>query len=190
MDDENIKKLLTLKRGIMEYIDKITRMNARLEEYLQLIDSIISEQSFATADSGLAPTQHAAASKPVPKPSPERTYPFEIVLMNKRRDKPLATMTVEEKTITIIPAEQALYDIRLGAFARFFTERILGEFQKEDRHRVENGEIEWGDAFDFEVVAEDSILQKVIIRNYRTEERLQKIRKTARWTFDKIYKEK
>lgn len=192
MDDKNIKILLTLKKGIEDYIDKVTRMNAKLEEYLQLIDTIISKSSFSTADAGLKSepaslpiTSAASAVKP-----PEHTYPYEIVLINKQRNLNLATMIVDERTITIIPADHAIYDIKLGAFARFLTERTLGGYQQEDRHRVENGEIEWEDAFDFEVIAEDGILKKLVIKNYGTEERLKEIQKRVRWTLEKTYKEK
>ncbi len=192
MDDETIKNLLALKKGIVEYIDKVTSMTAKLEEYLQLIDSMISKSSFSTADVGLKaepPTSSSAPQASMTKP-PERTFPYEIVLMNKQRNLNLATMIVDERTITIIPADHAVYDIKLGAFARFLTERTLGGYQQEDRHRVENGEIEWNDAFDFEVIAEDGILKKLVIKNYGSEERLKDIQRRVRWTLEKTYKEK
>jgi hypothetical protein len=110
--------------------------------------------------------------------------------MNKARDLLLATMEVTETEIKVTPAPHASYDIKRGAFARFFLERILGQFQQEDRHRVENEEIEWEDAFDFEVKADEGILTGITIRNYGGEPRLEEIQKALRWALEKIYRQR
>jgi len=100
----------------------------------------------------------------------------------------LATIDVDGQTLTIIPAPHAIYDIKRGAFARFFVERILGKLQEEDRHKVENGEIEWEQAFDFEVRAEDGILQEMTIRNYGDDDRFDEIQRALRWALEKVYR--
>jgi hypothetical protein len=97
-------------------------------------------------------------------------------------------MAVVGPDVTILPAEHAQYDIKRGAFARFFVERILGQFQREDRQRVENGELEWSEAFDFEVQAEDGILLQLVIRNFGSSSRLEEIQRTLRWALEKTYR--
>jgi hypothetical protein len=108
--------------------------------------------------------------------------------MNKPGDLELATIELESQNLTVTPASHAIYDIKRGAFARFFVERILGQFQQEDRHRVENGEIEWEQAFDFEVQADEGVLQQIVIRNYGEGNRLSEIQNTLRWALEKIYR--
>jgi hypothetical protein len=90
--------------------------------------------------------------------------------------------------VTILPAEHALYDIKRGAFARFFVERILGQFQREDRQKVENGELEWSETFEFEVHAEDGILLQLVIKNFGSTNRLEEIQRTLRWALEKTYR--
>ena len=107
--------------------------------------------------------------------------------MNKAGNLELGLVETIEQTMRIVPAEHAVYDITRGAFARFFLERILGKFQQEDRHRVESGEIEWEDAFDFEVSADDNILDEMVIRNIGDDTRQKEIQNALRWALEKTY---
>lgn len=188
MEDPKLRILLSLKKELEDYLEEMRKLTNRLEGYLQNLDTIIGESSFSTADAalGITPPPEELETEVEETPSTDE-YPLTVVVMNKARDLELATITVSELDLLIVPADHAIYDIKLGAFARFFVERILGGFQKEDRHRVENGEIEWEEAFDFEVRADDSILQEIVIRNYSTQARLQEIQRTLRWALEKTY---
>ena len=46
----------------------------------------------------------------------------------------------------------------------------------------------WDDAFDFDVRADDGMLEEIIIRNYRGEVRLTEIERALRWALEKIYR--
>jgi hypothetical protein len=190
LENPEIRVLLELRRELDEQLAELRTKADQIESYIQALDSIIGVSSFATADAaiGAAATVDALSAKDAEK---EALTPDElgtIQVMNKPGELELATMELEAQTLTIIPASHAIYDIKRGAFARFFVERILGQFQQEDRYRVENGELKWEQAFDFEVRAEEGVLQQIIIRNYREGNRLNEIQNTLRWALEKIYR--
>ena len=157
-------------------------MIARLEQHIEVLDAQIARGSFTTADAATA----GRGAEPT-SPAIETGEPQNITIMNKAGDLELAMVEIIDQTMRIMPAEHAIYDITRGAFARFFLERILGKFQQEDRHRVENGEIEWDDAFDFEVSAEDNILDEMVIRNIGDDARQKEIQNALRWALEKTY---
>ena len=186
MENSDIQLLLNIRTKLNEEVDRLKDMIARLEEHIEVLDGQIAKASFATADAAMSTTRPAETAVPA-RPPVRTTEPQSIVIMNKAGKLELGILEVLEQTIRFLPAEGAVYDITRGAFARFFVERILGKFQQEDRHRVENGEIEWEDAFDFEVHAEDNILGEMIIRNYGDENRMKEIQSTLRWALEKTY---
>lgn len=186
LENPDVQFLLNIRTKLSEEIDRLRDMIARFEEQIENLDAQIARASFSTADTALkkasAPKTEAASRTQTEFPEPKSTS-----LLNKAGNLELGIIEVFEQTIRFLPAEHAVYDITRGAFARFFVERILGKFQQEDRHRVENGEIEWEDAFDFEVHADDNILGEMIIRNYGDENRLKEIQSTLRWALEKTY---
>ena len=186
LENSDIQLLLNIRTKLNEEVDRLRDMIARLEEHIETLDGQIAKASFTTADAALSKSSRAEAAVPVQPPA-KTTEPQSIVIMNKAGKLELGLFEVLEQTIRFLPAEGAVYDITRGAFARFFVERILGKFQQEDRHRVENGEIEWEDAFDFEVQAEDNILGEMIIKNYGDENRMKEIQSTLRWALEKTY---
>lgn len=169
-----------------EQIEKHRREIDRLQSYIQALDSMIDVGSFSTADAVMVQTQQEG-NEEQPEEEPEMKS---IVIMNKARDLELATIEILDQDLRIIPAEDAIYDIKLGAFARFFLDKILGEFQREDRQKVEDDELDWEDAFEFNVIAEDGILDEILIQNYGDESRLNEIQRTLRWSLEKIHRHK
>jgi len=186
LENSDIQFLLNIRTKLNEEVDRLKDMIARIEEQIEILDGQIAKTSFTTADAALSKTSRAQVPTPVP-PLAKITEPQSIVIMDKASKLELGILEIIDQTIRFLPAEGAVYDITRGAFARFFVERILGKFQQEDRHRVENGEIEWEDAFDFEVHAEDNILGEMIIRNYGDENRMKEIQSTLRWALEKTY---
>jgi hypothetical protein len=183
----NIRELLDLRTKLGEEIERLKESIDRLEEHIQILDVQISRASFATADTAIGSTE-GAPDLPPPEEIETTGEPRSILVMNKPGDLELATIEVIDQTLRIVPADHAVYNITRGAFAKFFLKEILGKFQEEDRLRVENKEIEWDDAFDFEVKSEDKNLDELIVTNYGSEARLDEIQRTLRWALDKIYR--
>ncbi|MDF1538104.1 MAG: hypothetical protein P1Q69_04295 [Candidatus Thorarchaeota archaeon] len=186
MANPKIPVLLELRKELENELNELKARIRRIEEYIGALDVSITTSSFATADSAITGTSSTTPIQaPVTDTIPELRS---IVLFNKGRDLELATLEVTSQEITGIPAPHAIYDIKRGAFARFFVERILGKFQEEDRHKVEAGSMTWENAFDFEVRADDGILEEINIKNYGGEVRLAEIERALRWALEKIYR--
>ncbi|MGY5853793.1 MAG: hypothetical protein RTU92_09525 [Candidatus Thorarchaeota archaeon] len=188
MEDPRITILLKLRRELDEELEELRTKVALLEDYLQALDATIGTGSFATADTAIGvlpePPGPSIDSETTTLTAEART----ITVRAKDKDMELATIEVDGDQIKIIPVSHAIYDIKRGAFARFFVEKILGTFQQEDRVNVENGIMEWDEAFDFEVRAEDGILQEIVIRNFGDDSRLSEIERTLRWALEKVYR--
>jgi len=179
-----IQILLNIRTELGKEIDRLKDMIARLEQHIEDLDAQIARSSFTTAEAAMST---AAKTPPPSEPETSGSETRVVTLMNKAGNLELGTIEIIEQSMRVIPAEHAMYDITRGAFARFFVERILGKFQQEDRHRVENGEIEWDDAFDFDVNAEDNILDEMIIRNFGDDARFKEIQNALRWALEKTY---
>ena len=186
MENPQIRALLEIRKDLEDQLEEIRKSAEKIEEMIGELDSVIGMGSFSSADAVLGGQDTTAKDMAEYSDVPEE--PKSIVVLNKTRDLELGTMEVIGPDVTILPAEHALYDIKRGAFARFFVERILGEFQREDRQRVENGELEWSEAFDFEVHAEDGILLQLVIKNFGSSNRLEEIQRTLRWALEKTYR--
>jgi hypothetical protein len=186
VEDSRIRVLLALRKELEEELEEVREREDKLQSYINTLNTLIGTTSFTTAELALETT---GESTPAPAAA-SVDFPRTITVTGKDNGLDLATIEVDETDLRVIPAEHALYDIKRGAFARFFVEKILGQYQQEDRHRVENGEIGWDDAFDFEVKAEDGILQEVTIRNYGDEVQLQEIQRTLRWSLEKVYRKR
>lgn len=186
MENPQIRALLEIRKDLEDQLEEIRKRAEKIEEMIGELDSVIGMGSFSSADAVLGGQDATAKDMSEDSDVPEELK--SIVVLNKTRDLELGTMEVIGPDVTILPAEHALYDIKRGAFARFFVERILGQFQREDRQRVENGELEWSEAFDFEVHAEDGILLQLVIKNFGSSSRLEEIQRTLRWALEKTYR--
>lgn len=187
VSNPEIRVLLELRTQLGEELDRLRERIEQLEVFIQALDATIGKGSFTTADVAM----ESAARTPVMTATETLEVsgePRSIVIVNKSGDLEMATIEVIEQNLRIVPADHAVYNITRGPFAKFFIQEILGKFQQEDRIRVENGEIGWDDAFDFEVKSDDKILDEVIVKNFGEEAKLEEIQRTLRWTLEKIYR--
>ena len=187
VENPEIRALLELRTQLGEELDRLRERIEQLDEFIQALDATIGKGSFTTADVPIEAAERATVMTPT-ETLAASGEPRSIVIMNKSGDLEMATVEVIEQNLRIIPADHAVYNITRGAFARFFIQEILGKFQQEDRHKVENGEISWDDTFDFEVKSDDKILDEVVVKNFGDEARLEEIQRTLRWTLEKIYR--
>ena len=132
MENPEIRVLLELRKELDEQLAELREKADQIESYIQALDSVIGVSSFATADTaiGAAATVDALSTDAEERAVLKPDEPRSIQVMNKPGDLELATIELEAQSLTVIPASHAIYDIKRGAFARFFVERILGQFQQ------------------------------------------------------------
>jgi hypothetical protein len=186
VESPEIRVLVELRAELGREIEELKERIRILEEYIEALDSTIGRGSFSTADVALESARRA----PTPtsdEAEVDSAEPQTIVITDKAGNMELATMEIVDQTVRIVPAEHAVYDIKRGAFATFFVEKILGGFNAEDQARAENKEIPWEDAFDADIHSDDGILEEIVIRNYRTEARLNELRRALQWALEKTY---
>ncbi|MHA1299334.1 MAG: hypothetical protein ACTSO9_07865 [Candidatus Helarchaeota archaeon] len=186
-----LKELITEK--IEEIKEKINNLQKELERYtsvLMKIDSVLEKESFKTAAE-----LYQAETKPIEKEmppkkikEPEINKEFEI----KSDDETvLGNMIVEKNLITIIPTNKINIPENSAPFRNFFLGRILKQMENEDVDAIKNKKLDKNQAISWEIIksSEDKI-QKLIIRNYRTYNRMIKILDTISWTFRTLQKPK
>jgi hypothetical protein len=76
-----------------------------------------------------------------------------------------------------------------SAFKRFFRDKILEGFKQEDDRLVRDGQLRREEAFSYEVRLDDDNVTSIVIRNYRSDERLREIIRAIRWTLERALKE-
>jgi hypothetical protein len=187
MANPQIPILLEMRSELESELEKLRDRIEKIQAYIRALDSTITAGSFTTADTALA-VKTDTPEEPSRAPADGIDELRSVILMNKERDLELATMEITQQEIRCIPAAHAVYDIKRGAFARFFVQNILGKYQEEDRLKIESGGLTWDEAFEFDIRAEDGILEELIIKNYGTDDRLSEIERTLRWSLEKIYR--
>jgi hypothetical protein len=179
---------LQLRKDLEDELIELQDRMAKIEEYIQALDATIGVGSFSTADTALGKFEE----EPVPDVDDSETTLTEedrsIAIRAKDKNLELAKIEISGNIMKIIPADHALYDIKRGAFARFFVQKILGSYQEEDRVNVENGLMEWDETFEFEIKTDDGILQELTITNFGDDTRQDEIIRTLRWSLEKIYR--
>lgn len=171
MSDEEVKRLLQVKAHIEE---RIRQLEAELEVYRLALDAIsarIGEKSFTTADRVL---QRAEDYGELVR---------EVSIKGKQTGRLLATVKVYERAIVVVPEVPVPYD---SIFRRFFVEKLLEGYVREDERLHDEGEIGSGEKLTYTVERDDGNVVRVVIRNYRTEDREREIVRALRWTLERL----
>ncbi len=173
--EENVKKLLDLRSRLEERIRELEEELSLLKEIMSVIEELVKSQSITTAEALL------------------EKKPDLGNLIEKREIKSrvggetLGHAEIYERGIIIRPIRPFNKDH--AAFKRFFRDKLLEGYKQEDEKLVSEGELGEDEAFQYEVKVEDDKVTCIIIRNYRTEERLREILRATRWTLERVLKE-
>ncbi len=171
MSDEEVRRLLQVRAHIEE---RIRQLEAELEVYrlaLEAVNARIGERSFTTADRVL---QRAEDYGDLVR---------EVAIKGKRTGRQLATVKVYERAIVAVPEVPVPYD---SIFRRFFVEKLLEGYVREDERLHEDGEIGSAERLSYSVERDDGNVVRVIVRNYRTEDREREIVRALRWTLERL----
>ncbi|MHA1377227.1 MAG: hypothetical protein ACTSRG_02485 [Candidatus Helarchaeota archaeon] len=192
-----MKEFADLKEIVSEKIEelqnKVNQLQKELDSYKKVlikIDSILEKESFTTAAELYKGESEVLSQKPIPqKPTePEVNKEFEIKSDN---DKILGKMIAEKGTLIIFPTEIITIPESIPPFRNFFLGRILKQMEDEDNEAVKNGKLSKNKVISYEIIkSPKKEIEKIIIKNYRTYNRMIKILDTIGWTFRTILKQK
>lgn len=99
----------------------------------------------------------------------------------------LANAEISPRSIEISPAEGIDLNINTPPFKSFFLNRILEGMKTKDTEKVRNSQIEESDSFNYQIEEDSSgLIKRIVINNYRENERLTEIFNTSTWVFTRM----
>lgn len=182
---EEIKKLVEAKARIERRIQGFEKELEHLKSILKVLDSAISEKSFMRIETSTRPATVTAAPK-IPLTPPSKVY-GQVVPLKTATGTLLANMHIEENEIRVAPDEAIKFNVNTPPFQQFLVSKILEQMQIRDKEASKAGAIEPDKAFSYTILKDGDVLKEIIIKNYRDPKRLQEIKASLRWTFDKMY---
>ncbi len=185
---EEVRKLAETKAKIERRIRRLEDEIESLRSVLDAINSTLAEKSFKRAEIApkleslkpLSPTIEAAEA------SPKAEYK-QMVPLKTATGTALAQMQIEDDYIRVTPTEGMQFNVNTPPFQAFLINRILEPMREKDKEALGTGEIPPERALSFEVVQDGDVVREIVIRNYRDPRRLQEIKTSLRWTFEKMY---
>lgn len=95
-------------------------------------------------------------------------------------------VVIDGKKIEIIPLEGIILNANIPPFRTFFLNRILEGIKSKDLELLNQKKIDASEVFDYKVEEEEGNISKIIILNYRDNERLTEIVNTSAWVFTRM----
>jgi len=185
---EEVRRLAETKAKIEKRIRRLEDEIEHLRSVLDVVNSTLAEKSFRRAEI----TPKPEVTKPPPPTievtaAPPKVEYKQVVPLKTATGTILAQMQIGDDSIRVTPAEGVTLNVTTPPFQAFLVSRILEPMQAKDKEAVGTGEIPPEKAFSFNVVQDDDIVREIVISNYRDPRRLQEIKTSLRWTFEKMY---
>jgi hypothetical protein len=108
--------------------------------------------------------------------------------LNRLKDNLLlANVEISKSSVEISPAEGINLNVNTPPFKSFFLNRILEGMKTKDMEKLSNGQIKESELLNYHI-KEDSngLIKRIIINNYRENERLNEIFNTSAWVFTRM----
>jgi len=171
-------KELAEAKAILE--KRIKELEDELKLYrilTRLIDEALSKLSFIPASQLVQPKHlEEVKEEPVSK--------YSIISPNNEH---VADVFIYEDKVVVKMGLK--FRKEASPFKRFFIDRILERFVKEDQKRVSLGEISPSEAFSYEIKEDNSgYVEELIIRNYKNERTLRELKRALKWTLLRVRK--
>ena len=173
VSSEEVEKLAELRSKIEEKLEELREQEQLYTDLLNVIDSILKKESFVKAVQ--MPTEGT------------REEQAEVRELRRPKDGQLLGQVIITKDSAVI---KPLPELRLRAdvppFRSFFINKILEAMKQKDKSEAEAGTLEGEELFDYTVEIKDGEIQQIVIKNYRTQARLNEIIHAAIWTFSRM----
>ena len=154
----------------------------------------LRSQSIGTAsnNSPVAITETAASreSQNLPRSDPGRDGGHDRHVKQLKRLKDdflIANAEILQNSVELIPAKGIVLNINTPPFRSFFLNRILEGMKTKDAEKVSQNQIDESTSLSYYVEEdENGIIKRILINNYRDNERLNEIFNTSTWVFTRM----
>ena len=170
----DVKRLLELREKLESRIKELQEELNLLNEVREVLDGLIKSQS-------IMPATELITKQDLGRLIETRE------IKSRVGNELLGTVEIYEGGVVIKPIKPFNKDN--SAFKRFFRDKILEGFKQEDDRLVRDGQLRREEAFSYEVRLDDDNVTSIVIRNYRSDERLREIIRAIRWTLERALKE-
>ncbi|MDP8023752.1 MAG: hypothetical protein ACP5LF_05705 [Nitrososphaeria archaeon] len=173
MSSEELEKLAELRSKIEEKLEELKEEENFYNDLLNVIDSILKKESFVKA-----------VQMPIEGKKEEET---EVRDLKRPKDgQLLGQIFITKDSAVIKPNPELNLKAETPPFRSFFVNKILEQMKQKDREEESSGTIEEGKTFDYSLEIKDGVIQQIVIKNYRTQTRLNEIIHAAIWTFSRM----
>ena len=160
----------------------------------QELSDHLRSQSIGTArnNSPAATTETKASpeSQNLPRSDPGRDggHDRQIKQLKRLKDNFLiANAEILQNSVELIPAKGIVLNINTPPFRSFFLNRILEGMKTKDAEKVSQNQIDESTSLNYYVEEdENGIIKRILINNYRDNERLNEIFNTSTWVFTRM----
>lgn len=168
-DESRVQDIAELKEEIQRRITKHEEEIEFLKKNLELLDDVLKRSSFTKASS--IKTEDVADTTPI----------------TRGADGPvIANAHVTPAQVSIVIDGSVSLDEGTPPFRSFFMDRIIGEMVKKDAGDADGGALKKDEVIGCDVEKDGTHIKKIVIRNYRDQQRLQEIIRTAGWSFTRM----
>ena len=209
--EEEVKRAAEIREWLEEKISELELEVSRLREMQIIVDNTLRRSSFIPATqlreeaapeqkqtAKTAPSEAVAArvQKPVASkkeaPLAAKEEGGESRQLRRTSDgMPLANVSIDQSTITIVPTSGVKVAPTTPPFQSFFLNRILNGYQSKDAEAAKSGSLTQSQVISYDVeVSPDGLIARVVIRNYRDKARLNEILSTLTWAFTRMLEKK
>jgi len=173
VSSEELEKLAELRSKIEERLEELKEEENFYNDLLNVIDSILKKESFVKA-----------VQMPIEGKKEEET---EVRDLKRPKDGQLLGQVFITKDKAVIkPNPELNLKADVAPFKSFLINKILEQMKQKDKEDVSGGLIEEEKTFDYSLEIKDGVIQQIVIRNYRTQTRLNEIIHAAIWTFSRM----
>ncbi len=196
-----MKEIADLKEYLANKINDLRNQIAENQEELELltnimkkVDSLLIEKSFTPAKelyNQMIETKTQKVENHIPPfQDQEDSKNNEDII--KYEDVVLATMKSTEKGIVFELTDKIRMNGEEPPFKSFIMNKIVKEFQGEDKPLIEAKKLKENEIFSIgtQTKYQQDIIEKILVINYRTKKRKDKIIKAISWSLRTIYQGK
>ncbi|MHA1754213.1 MAG: hypothetical protein ACTSYR_01705 [Candidatus Odinarchaeia archaeon] len=165
----NIEILAKLKTFLEKEIEKLEDKLNELKEYLKAVNFYLIKGSIKRADEIKKETLEVKTTRTI----------------KSKTGKIFGKITIAKNELVFTPNNDIKISLKTPSFKSFFIPKVLEKYANEDKLLIKNKKLHESLGFEYKIYDQNSIITKIVIKNYRTESRLMDIEKTLRWALEK-----